>query len=223
LWNRLSSLFARRDRLESLSYKPQKLDLLMLDFSPVRRKEITIEQLAQGLTPTDLAHYTQAMVETMLGLIAECADADVTFIPRDPEANDPYAEDAGDVNLAWTLGHVIVHTTASAEESAFLAAELARGVAYHGRSRSEVPWESMTTINQCRLRLEESRRMRLASLQLWPAVPDLANSYEPWAGAGSTNALTRFVRGLSHDDSHLEQIANIVQQVQAARQLSIEG
>jgi Uma2 family endonuclease len=33
LWNRLSSLFARRDRLESLSYKPQKLDLLRLGYA----------------------------------------------------------------------------------------------------------------------------------------------------------------------------------------------
>jgi hypothetical protein len=30
LWNRLASLFVRRDRLESLSYKSQKLDLLSL-------------------------------------------------------------------------------------------------------------------------------------------------------------------------------------------------
>jgi hypothetical protein len=42
--------------------------------------------------------------------------------------------------LPWTLGHVIVHITASAEESAFLAAELARGVHRRtGRSRFEVP------------------------------------------------------------------------------------
>lgn len=48
-----------------------------------------------------------------------------------------------DVHLAWNLGHVIVHTMASAEESAALAAELARGVEYHGRSRYEVPWETV--------------------------------------------------------------------------------
>ena len=53
-------------------------------------------------------------------------------------------------------------------------ADLARGVAFHGRSRSEVPWETVTTIAQCRARLEESRRMRLASLDMWPDQPYLA-------------------------------------------------
>jgi len=102
-----------------------------------------------GLTPDDLRRLTHEMVDTMLSLIRDCADADVGFVPQDPEANDPYAADEKDVKLAWTLGHVIVHTTASAEESAALAAELARGVEYHGRSRSEVPWQTVKTLAQC--------------------------------------------------------------------------
>lgn len=189
----------------------------MLDFTPVRNKEIKINQLAQGLTPADLARLTNEMVDTILRLIADCTDADVTFTPSDPQANDTYAANPEEINLAWTLGHVIVHTTASSEESAFLAAELARGVAHHGRSRSEVPWQSVTTIAQCRQRLEESRRMRLASLDLWPNSPDLNNSYENWEGM-PTNAVTRFVLGFSHDDSHLGQIAEIVRQAKAARE-----
>ena len=112
-------------------------------------------------------------VDKMLALIAECKDADVTFEPVDPEAHDPYAESAEEVELAWTLGHLIVHTTASAEESAALAAELARGVGFHGRSRSEIPWQEVTTVAQCRERLAESRRMRLASLGMWPARPSM--------------------------------------------------
>jgi hypothetical protein len=189
----------------------------MLDFTPVRNKEIKLSQLAAGLTPTDLARLTHEMVDTMLGLIAECVDADVTFVPDDPQANDTFAINPDEVNLSWTLGHVIVHTTASAEESAFLAAELARGVPFHGRSRAEVPWETVTTIAQCRQRLEESRSMRLASLELWPDAPDLENNYAPREGADPINALTRFVSGLSHDDSHLKQIAKIVQQARVAR------
>jgi hypothetical protein len=58
-----------------------------------------------------------------------------------------------------TLAHVIVHTTASAEESRLSGGRDARGVPNHGRSRYEVPWQSVTTIDQCRHRLEESRRM----------------------------------------------------------------
>lgn len=193
----------------------------MFDFTPVRSKEIKISQLAESLTQADLARLTNEMVDTMLDLIAACTDADVTFIPDDPQANDTYAANPDEINLAWTLGHVIVHTTASAEESAFLAAELARGVPFHGRSRHEVPWETVTTIAQCRHRLEESRRMRLASLELWPDPPDLINSYENWEGM-PTNAVTRFVLGLSHDDSHLGQIAEIGRQAKAARELQPE-
>src|SRR5262245_57781354 len=117
----------------------------MLDFTPVRRKELKISQLAATLTPADLAHLTNEMIDAMLSLIAGCTDADVTFVPDDPQANDTYAVKPDEVNLAWTLGHIIVHVTASSEESAFLAAELARGVAFHGRSRAEVPWPTVTS------------------------------------------------------------------------------
>jgi hypothetical protein len=190
----------------------------MLDFTRVRNKEITLHQLADGLTRRDLAALTNEMIDTMQALIADCVDADVVFQPVDPAANDTYASNAAEVNLPWTLGHVIVHTTASAEESAFIGAELARGVEYHGRSRAEVPWETVTTIAQCRQRLEESRRMRLATLDLWPDNPDLTNSYEPWPGAGQFNAVGRFVLGLAHDDSHLGQIADVVSQAKKARE-----
>lgn len=190
----------------------------MLDFTRVRRKEITLPELTAGLTVADLRRLTDEMIDTQLGLIADCADADVAFVPVDPEAHDSAAADGDDVSLAWTLGHVIVHTTASAEESAALAAELARGVVFHGRSRSEVPWEGVTTLAQCRARLEESRRMRQASLQMWPAEPYLNNTYKPYENAPPYNAVTRFVGGLSHDDSHLKQIAEIVRQAKEARE-----
>jgi hypothetical protein len=150
----------------------------MLDFTPVRNKELSIERLCAQLSVQDLRRLTDEMVDTMLALIGGCCDADVVFVPDDPEAEDTYASDPDETFLPWTLGHVIVHTTASSEESAFLAAELARGVPQReGRSRYEVPWQSMTTIEQCRQRLEESRRMRLASLDLWPAPPHLENLF----------------------------------------------
>jgi hypothetical protein len=133
-------------------------------------------------------------------------------VPDDPEAEDTYASDPSEAFLAWTLGHVIVHTTASSEESAFLAAELARGVPQReGRSRYEVPWRTVINIEQCRQRLEESRRMRLASLDLWPDPPHLDNLFTTRSGARH-NAMVRFIFGLAHDDSHLGQIAEIVRQ-----------
>lgn len=191
----------------------------MLDFTPVRVGDLSTLQFVERehLSADDLRTLTNEMIDRELELIADCTDADVTFVPSDPEANDTFAESADVVNLAWTLGHVIVHTTASSEEAAFLAAEVARGVRWRGgRSRYEVPWESVTTIAQCRERLEESRRMRLASLDMWSQPPHVENTYEPRAGI-THNCISRFVAGLSHDDAHLGQIENIVAQARAAR------
>lgn len=189
----------------------------MLDFSRVRKQEITYSDLAQGLTPADLRTLTDEMVDRMLDLIKHCTDADVTFTPSDPGANDTFANKADEVGIAWTLGHVIVHTTASAEESAFLAAEMARGVENHGRSRYETPWENVTTIAECRQRLEESRQIRQASLAMWPATPQLELVYQPWPTAPEINAVGRFILGLAHDDSHLGQIEDVVRQTRIAR------
>jgi hypothetical protein len=169
------------------------------------------------LTTADLRSLTNEMVDYILGLIAGCSDRDVTFEPSDPGADDPDAATQEEVNMPWTLGHVIVHITASAEEAAALAAELARGVPFHGRSRSEVHWTTVTTIEQCRHRLEESRRMRLAGLDMWPDRPYLDNSYVPREGAEPINAVRRFLNGLRHDTNHLGQIDAIIEQARAAR------
>ena len=189
----------------------------MLDFTPVRNKEKTMTELFGHLTPDDLRRVTNEMIDRQLDMIAGCTDEDVTFIPEDPKANDTYAATDVEVNMPWTLGHVIVHVTASAEESAFLAAELARGVKREGRSRSEVYWETVKTIEECRQRLAESRRMRLAMLQVWPDRPHMDNTIEVKHLKDALNPAAQFVRGLSHDDSHLSQLADIVRQAKAAR------
>jgi hypothetical protein len=187
----------------------------MLAFERVTNQEITFDQLVADLTVQDLHDLTDEMIDTMLQLIDGCTDAAVVFAPVDPHANDTFADKADEVGIAWTLGHVIVHCIASAEESAFLAAEMARGVENHGRSRYETPWEEVTTITQCREQLEESRQMRHASLAMWPTKPHLALRYQPWPTAPEFNAVGRFVLGLSHDNSHLGQIADVVAQARA--------
>jgi hypothetical protein len=191
----------------------------MLNFQAIRNKEVSLSDFLAGLTLTreDLRNLTNEMIDNMLGLIASCEDADVTFEPDDPKKHDQYAARPEDANLAWTLGHVIVHATASSEESAALAAEMARGVAHHGRSRSEVPWEQVKTIAACRDRLEESRRMRLASLEMWPNQAHLDTEYEAWPNGPHIKTIGRFVFGLMHDDDHLGQISEIVRQARAAR------
>ena len=188
----------------------------MLDFTPIRDETITMPELVADLIPDDLRRLTNEMVDTILDLISDAVDADDVFEPEDPGAYDKYAKDEAEVHMTWTLGHVIVHTTASSEEAAAVAAELARGVRFHGRSRSEVPWQSVRTIKQCRQRLEESRRMRLASLDMWPDEPYLENTYK-YFGLEHINAVTRFVFGLKHADDHLGQISDIMRQAKVAR------
>ncbi|KAA3663977.1 MAG: DinB family protein [Chloroflexi bacterium] len=189
----------------------------MLDFARVKKREVKIHELVADLSVDDLRDLTNEMIDDMLGRIEGCKDADVVFEPLDPKARDPYASDESEKEIAWSLGHLIVHVTASSEESAALGAEMARGVEFHGRSRSEIPWRDVTTMAQCRQRLEESRRMRLASLDMWPDTPYLDVVYQPWPGSGPINANGRFVLGLYHDWDHLDQINDVVAQAKAAR------
>ncbi|MDL1950777.1 hypothetical protein FBQ97_13315 [Acidobacteria bacterium ACD] len=87
----------------------------MLDFSLLRDRRMTLGELVQGLTVDDLRDLTNEMIDYQLRLIADCEDADVTFVPDDPAAEDKYAANVEEINLPWTLGHVIVHVTASSE------------------------------------------------------------------------------------------------------------
>lgn len=189
----------------------------MFDFNPVVSGEKTIADLADGLGKDDLVNITKEMLDNIEGMIAGCVDADVVFVPVDADAYDEYAASPEEEDLSWTLGHVIVHTTASAEEAAFLAAELARGVNRRGgRARVEVPWQTVKTMDQVRQRLAESRRMRLASLDMWPEPPHLDNSYMRKRGL-YINGVSQYLLGLQHESNHLGQIEDIVAQAKAAR------
>jgi len=187
----------------------------MLDFQSMREKKITLQDLVKDLTKDDMRRELNSIYDEILLLIADCTDAHVTFDPVDEKADDPYAIE-GEEEIAWTLGHVIVHLTASMEESASIASELARGVRYHGRSRSEIPWRQARTVEYCRARLAESRRMCLASLEMWPDMPYMENTYTPSQGAIPHTAISRFASGLKHASDHLGHIAEIVRQAKAA-------
>lgn len=189
----------------------------MIDFAPVRRKERSLEDIAEGLTRDDLAGLASEMCDEFLELIAGAHDSDVTFVPEDPAANDTFAATAEEVNMPWTLGHVIVHWTASSEESAALALTLARGTDVTGRSRYEVPWQEVTEAAFLRERIEESRRMQLAMLGAWPDNPHLDKTYSPREGARPMNAVVRFLGGLSHADAHRDQVRDVLAQAKVAR------
>ncbi len=165
-----------------------------------------IVDIAKTATPSQLRKATNDSIDFYLKLLDGAPDSAVTYVPVDEHAHDPHAA-PDQQNIGWTLGHIIVHVTASSEESAFLAAELARGVEYHGRSRYETNWETVSTVAQCRQRLEESRRMRLASLDIWPDAPNLTNAYTIVEGAPALNAPARFLLGLAHEIGHQAQAA----------------
>src|SRR5580704_15022478 len=89
---------------------------LVIDFGPLRRKEVSLQDLAAGLSHSDLGRLPQEMCQAQLSAFEDARDEDVVMVPDDPEANDTFAAQAEDVGLSWTLGHVVVHTTASSEE-----------------------------------------------------------------------------------------------------------
>jgi hypothetical protein len=198
-------------------HPPAQVPVAMIDFGPLRRREKSLQDLAAGLTRDDLARLTKDMCAAQLAAIEDATDEDVVMVPDDPEANDTFAARPEDVGLSWTLGHVVVHTTASSEESAALALVLARGLPVPGRSRYEVPWEQARTAAFIRHRIEESLSMRLAMLAAWPDQPHLENFYSPYEGRPPMNAMGRFLGGLAHDESHLGQMRKIMDQARRGR------
>ena len=191
---------------------------MMLDFTEVNLYQAPMDRFASSLNATDLYQLTNASVDRLVALIEQCSDDDIVYRPNDPKAFDAYAARfrPEEATMGWSIAHNIVHTTASGEEYAFNAAELVRGVPYHGRSRYETPWQSITTTEQCLTRLEESRRLRLASLELWPDEPDLQNGVTPWRESGWVNGIGLFCWGLAHDQSHWQQIQKILSQLPVA-------
>jgi hypothetical protein len=188
----------------------------MLDFSAVARGEQSLADLGRDLTLNDLRILTDDMIDTLLEIVADATDADVTFQPDDPAANDPGAPE-DERNMGWTLAHVLVHTTAGSEESAAVASTLARGVLFEGRSRYETPWQEVRTLEQLHARLAESLRMRQSFLNTWPDEPNLELIVTPVPHFGPLNATARYLLGLLHEYSHLDQLREIMRQAKAAR------
>ena len=80
-----------------------------------------------------------------------------------------------------------------------------------------MPWQEATTVEFLRHRIQVSMRMRLSMLAAWPDQPQLENFYAPYEGWPPMNATDRFLGGLAHDDSHLEQIRKIMAQARQRR------
>jgi len=182
-----------------------------IDFSPLD-KGAKVADLQENYTREDLIAATNASIDMMLDLIKDATDEIATFIPHDPDAHDPFAEGEPE-NVAWNLAHVIVHATASGEETAALGATLARGVKAEWRNRYETDWETVTTAAQLHERLEESRRMRLSYFEAWPNAPHLDVKFDKLEQHfGALNACGYALLGLKHDSDHIGQITEIMRQ-----------
>jgi hypothetical protein len=195
---------------------------VLIDFSPVRNGEMKYLQFAAQFNVKQLRDATNASIDFMLTLIADLTDADVTFDPIDPEANDPHAR-PGEEHIGWSLAHLIAHVTASSEEWATYASILARGISYPAepRVRYETHWRDITTKAQCVQRLEESRRIRLGYLATFPDKPflDVKRDLSPRfiERNGEMNAPACFLYGMSHEAGHYEQMKEVRRQALAAR------
>jgi hypothetical protein len=177
---------------------------VQVDFTPVLSREATLAELTSGLTVDDFRRLSHQAIDRMLDALDGVNDEDLAFVATDPDAAD---------GTGWTIGHVIVHATATLEEAAMLSSELARGVEREGRSRYETPWEMVTTVAQLCQRLAESRRMLLAALDLWPDEPHLETEIFFAPFNTSLNCKERLGLSFAHDSMHHGHIAEIRRQL----------
>lgn len=196
---------------------------MTIDFAPVRKGDMQILEYARHFTLDDLRQATHTSIDFMLDLIEKSTDEMVAFIPHDPDANDPYAP-LELQHIGWSLGHLVAHVTASSEEWAAYSSILARGIVYPAepRLRYETDWQIITTRKQTIQRLEESRRMRLAALDMWPDAPhlDVLRQLSPRyvEKFGEMNAPACFLFGLYHEVGHHAQFKEAYRQAREAAQ-----
>lgn len=194
---------------------------MLPDFSLVDNKELNLLQFATNFSVDDLRSATNESIDTLLNIVKDLSDKEVTFLPVDPEADDPYAK-PGEEKIGWSIAHLVVHVTASSEEWATYSGILARGIPYPAepRIRYETEWTTVKTTAHCIQRLEESRRMRLGYLDVWPDQPNLevlrVMSPRFVERFGHFNAPACVLFGLKHEMGHYAQFREVVRQAKAS-------
>ncbi len=194
-----------------------------LDFTAVDNHELSLLEFSHQITVDNLRDATNESLDTLLEIVQGLDDAQVAFLPYDPEADDPYAK-PGEEKIGWSIAHLVVHVTASSEEWATYSGFLARGLPYPAepRLRYETEWTTVTTTAQCIQRLEESRRMRLGYLAVWPDTPNLEIKRELSPRFielfGEFNATVCFLFGLKHELGHYAQFREVARQAKSASQ-----
>jgi len=203
---------------------------MIIDYRPLAQDDVKFADIAdaQGVTFRDLRAEVVRLYDEVAEILNDLEDRDITFVPYDPEANDPYAETEAEKHIGWTLGHLVAHVTATNEETAVFSSLLARGIPQSGRIRTETPWEEIDTVVKARARLEESRRIVLAYLRAIPDEPDLTtlraiNNEKAAAYFGPLNAIAQMISGLAHHAGHLDQFRDVRAQAIAARAQTVNA
>lgn len=201
---------------------------MTIDFMPVFDEEQQLSDYAAQFSVADLRQASVDSVALLTSYVAGLTDAEITYAPQDPDADDPFA-DEDEQEIGWGIGHLVAHVTASCEEWAGYSSLLARGVAYPAepRLRYETAWRDIDTAEMALQRLQESLRMRLAYLDAWPDAPDLELKRELSprfiARFGEFNATTCFLFGLQHEVGHYDQFEDVREQIEAARAAAAPG
>lgn len=193
---------------------------MTIDYTAFDAKEIKWGAFANQYTRDELRAEAARLYDEVGTILDQSTDADIRFVPTDPDANDPYADDEADQHIGWTIGHLVAHITATNEEAFLFASLLARGIAQDGRIRVETPWEEINTVATARERLEESRRIAFAYLDAFPNTPNLEvtrvfGSERAQEYFGPINALAAIAMGITHHREHIVQIRATLQQAQA--------
>ncbi len=147
-----------------------------IDFQPVFKKEKNLIDLANKYSHADLGAALNGYVDVTLQIINDVSDEQAAYIPVDPQADDQHAATEADRHVGWSLIHLVMHVTATAEEAAAFSSILARGIPIGGRLRSERNWREVTTCAEAIAQLEECRRICSAYLATWPDRPDCTRS-----------------------------------------------
>jgi len=194
---------------------------VLIDFTPAQNGEIKLYDFAQQFSLSALRAATHSSISLIRSIIGDADDAQLTFLPDDPNADDPLAPPE-ERYLGWSLAHLVAHVCASSEEAAAYSAILARGIPYprEPRLRYETDWHTLKTRAQVLQRLTESRRMRLAALDMWPDEPHLdvfrTTSEHGLAKNGPSNAKSAYLAGLKHEWTHLDQFRDAARQARLA-------
>lgn len=191
----------------------------MIDFSPLTG--VITRDFSDTFTNATLRAAIISYYDFMLDLLHGLTEAQVLYEPTDENADDPYAVNTEDRRIGWSIAHLVLHVTASLEESCSVGSMLARGVAIDKtRYRYEPDWRDVTDKDTVLARLAESRRMCLAYLDTWPDEPHLDNlrvfDADHYLAKAQINAVGATLGGLRHMDGHVAQLKSVAEQAKAA-------